>query len=70
MPMGPDVGERVDIDGFGMTVNLTPLLELVPTFTTTFPVVAVGGTVATMALLPHVVIAVAGTPLNVTVLVP
>jgi hypothetical protein len=52
------------------TVKSTPLLAAPPTVTTTFPVVAPAGTVVTIDVEPQPVNAVAGVPLNVTVLVP
>src|SRR5437763_669022 len=55
--------------GGGTTVKVRPLLELVPTVTTTLPVVAPAGTVATMVVFFQLV-AVAVTPLNLTVLPP
>jgi len=50
-------------------VKVTPLLELLPTVTTTLPVVAPAGTVATIVVFFQLV-AVAVTPLNLTVLLP
>jgi hypothetical protein len=38
-----------------VTVKVRPLLTALPTATTTFPVIAVGGTVATIVVLLHVV---------------
>jgi hypothetical protein len=55
--------------GGGTTVKVRPLLELVPTVTTTLPVVAPAGTVATIVVFFQLV-AVAVTPLNFTVLAP
>src|SRR5271170_329398 len=52
-----------------LTVKLTPLLATPPTVTTTFPVVAPVGTVAT-TLVALQLVAVAAVPLNLTVLVP
>jgi len=52
-----------------VTAKLTPLLAAPPTVTTTFPVAAPVGTVAT-TLVALQLVAVAATPLNVTVLVP
>jgi hypothetical protein len=46
------------------------LLATVPTVTTTFPVVAPVGTVATIDVVPQLVMVVAVVPLNVTVLEP
>jgi hypothetical protein len=54
----------------GTTVNEEPLLTTPPTVTTTFPVVAPVGTVATIEVEPQFVTVVAVVPLNVTVLVP
>jgi len=55
--------------GGGVTVKVTPLLATPPTVTTTFPVVAPAGTV-TLILDAAQVVAVASTPLKVTVLLP
>src|SRR6266436_6136139 len=52
-----------------VTVKLTPLLATPPTVTTTLPVVAPAGT-STTTLVALQLVAVAATPLNVTVLVP
>jgi hypothetical protein len=52
-----------------VTVKLTPLLATAPTVTTTFPVLAQVGT-GTMMLVALQLVAVAATPLNLTVLVP
>ena len=41
VPVGPDVGDRLVI--LGVTVQLKPLLDVVPTFTTTSPLVAPAG---------------------------
>ena len=68
-PTAPDVGERLVICGAGTTVKVTPLLALLETVTTTLPVVAPDGTVATM-LVALQLVAVAVVPLNLTVLVP
>jgi len=67
VPAGPDVGEMLVI--VGGTVNCGPLLDAPPTVTTTGPVDAPEGTVATM-LVPLQVETDASTPLNVTVLLP
>jgi hypothetical protein len=56
--------------GVGSTVKLTPLLAFPPTVTTTFPVVAPVGTVATIEVRPQLDIVVAVVPLNFTVLEP
>lgn len=69
VPAGPDVGERPDIDGATTTVKLTPLLEVPPTFTTTFPVVVPEGTGALIEVALQLV-GVAAVPLNLTVLEP
>jgi len=69
VPTAPDVGLRLVIVGVGKTVNVTPLLTTPLTVTTTLPVVAPAGTVATM-LVALQLEAVAVRPLNVTVLVP
>ena len=68
-PTAPDVGERLVILGAGTTVKLTPLLALLETVTTTLPVVAPDGTVATMLVALQLVV-LALVPLNLTVLVP
>jgi hypothetical protein len=68
-PTAPDVGERLVMCGAGTTVKFTPLLDLFETVTTTLPVVAPVGTVATM-LVALQLAAVAVVPLNLTVLVP
>ena len=67
MPAGPDAGEILVI--VGGTVNCRPLLDDPPTVTTTGPVEAPDGTVATMLVLVQVETD-AGKPLNVTVLLP
>jgi hypothetical protein len=68
-PTTPDVGERLLMCGAGTTVKFNPLLDLFETVTTTLPVVAPVGTVATMVVALQLV-AVAVVPLNLTVLVP
>jgi hypothetical protein len=68
-PTGPDVGDRLVIVGVVSTVKLRPLLAMLDTVTTTLPVVAPLGTVATM-LVALQLVAVAVVPLNLTVLVP
>jgi len=68
-PTAPDVGERLLMFGAGTTVKVTPLLALLETVTTTLPVVAPEGTVATM-LVALQLVALALVPLNLTVLVP
>jgi hypothetical protein len=70
VPTSPDVGFRLVMLGAGtVTVKLTPLLATPPTVTTTLPVVAPAGTVATM-LVALQLVGVAAAPLNFTVLVP
>jgi len=66
-PVGPDAGKRATIAG--ATANDTPLLEIPPTVTNTRPVVAPLGAGTTMPVLPQLD-GIAGTPLNVTVLLP
>ncbi|HEX3819915.1 MAG TPA: hypothetical protein VHW45_06270 [Candidatus Sulfotelmatobacter sp.] len=65
--MGPLLGDRLEIAG--VTVKLLPLLAKPPIVTTTFPVVAAGGTVTSIAFATQFV-TFAGVPLNVTVLLP
>ena len=70
VPTGPDVGLRLVMLGRGtVTVNVTPLLAVPPTVTTTLPVVAPVGT-GTAMLVALQLVGIAGVPLNVTVLVP
>jgi hypothetical protein len=69
-PTAPEVGERLVILGAATTVNDTPLLALLPTVTTTLPVVAPVGTVATIDVALQLPMVVAAVPLNFTVLVP
>jgi hypothetical protein len=69
VPTTPEVGERVVIEGGGITVKETPLLAWLPTVTTTLPVVAPLGTGTTIELALQLV-GVAVVPLNLTVLVP
>ena len=63
------MGDRPVMLGVGSTVKAAPLLALPPTVTTTLPVVAPAGTGALMEVALQLV-AVVGTPLKVTVLVP
>ncbi|MGB2636895.1 MAG: hypothetical protein WAM58_23410 [Candidatus Acidiferrum sp.] len=67
VPTAPEVGDKLVM--LGATVKLIPLLAVPSTETTTLPLVALEGTVATIdvGLQP---VAVAAMPLNVTVLVP
>ncbi len=69
-PTAPEVGDKLVMLGSATTVKLTPLLALPPTATTTLPVVAPVGTVATIEIALQLVIVVAVVPLNFTVLVP
>ena len=68
-PTTPEVGLKLVILGAETTVNVTPLLALPPTVTTTFPVVAPEGTGATIEVALQLE-GVARVPLNFTVLVP
>lgn len=69
-PTMPEVGTRVVMPGAAVTVNVTPLLATPPAaFTTTFPVVAVPGTTATMEDALQLLM-VAVLPLNVTLPFP
>src|SRR6266481_2555375 len=70
LPTNPEVGLKLVMLGPGtVTVKFMPLLAAPPTVTTTFPVVAPAGT-STTTLVALQLVAVAATPLNVTVLVP
>jgi hypothetical protein len=65
-PIAPEVAERLVIAGGGVkTVNGIPLLESVPTPTTTLPVVALAGTEVTIDVLLQL-FTMAIIPLNVT----
>jgi hypothetical protein len=68
-PTAPEVGDKLLMLGAETTVKDSPLLDLLDTVTTTFPVVAPLGTVATM-LVALQLVAVAVLPLNLTVLDP
>jgi len=68
-PTAPVVGERLVMLGVPSTVKFTPLLAFPETVTTTFPVVAPEGTVATM-LVEVQLVADAVVPLNAIVLLP
>jgi len=70
VPIGPEVGERLAMLGVGMTVKATPLLARPLTVTTTFPVVAPGGTNAEMLVEDQLVTEKSAVPLSVTVLEP
>jgi hypothetical protein len=67
VPVSPEIGDRDETAG--ATEKVIPLLAAPPTLTTTLPVVAIGGTGTVMLVLLQAV-AVAGTPLNVTVFEP
>jgi len=67
VPTAAEVGERPVMFGVSMTVKGTPMLALPPTVTTTFPVVAPAGTVATIEVVLQLVIVVAVVVLNFTV---
>ena len=69
-PIAPDVGDKLVMLGAETTVNDDPLLATPLTVTTTLPVVAPEGTVATIDIALQLVIVVAAVPLNFTVLVP
>jgi hypothetical protein len=69
-PTAPELGDTLVMLGAATTVNDTPLLAFPPTVTTTFPVVAPVGTVATIDVLLQLPIVVAVVPLNFTVLEP
>jgi len=63
------VTDRLVMLGAGTTVKLIPLLDVPETLTTTLPVVAPDGTVATMVV-EFQLVAAAVVPLNLTVLLP
>ena len=65
-PTAPDAGDRLVMLGTGTTVKLTPLLLAPLAFTTTLPVVAPVGTVATIDVALQLV-TVAVVPLKFTV---
>jgi hypothetical protein len=69
-PAAPDVGDRLVMLGADTTVNDDPLLATLLTVTTTLPVVAPVGTVATIEVALQLPIVVAVVPLNFTVLDP
>jgi hypothetical protein len=69
IPTTPEVGDKLVILGADTTVNDFPLLATLLTVTTTLPVVAPLGTVATIDVALQLVV-VAVVPLNFTVLVP
>jgi hypothetical protein len=69
-PMAPDVGDKLVMLGADTTVNDEPLLATLLTVTTTFPVVAPVGTVATIEVALQLPIVVTAVVLNFTVLEP
>lgn len=69
VPTAPDVGDRLLMLGVPRTVKDFPLLPLPDTVTTTLPVVAPEGTMATM-LVALQLVTDAVLPLNLTVLLP
>jgi hypothetical protein len=69
-PTAPEVGDKLVMLGAATTVNDTPLLATLLTVTTTLPVVAPVGTVATIDVALQLPIVVAVVPLNLTLLVP
>jgi len=69
VPTLPEVTDKLVIFGAGTKVKLTPLLDVPETLTTTLPVVAPDGTVATIVV-EFQLVAVAVVPLNLTVLLP
>jgi len=70
VPTTPEVGERLVMFGGATTVNDLPLLPTPLSATTTLPVPAPAGTVATIDVGLQLVIDVATVVLNFTVLVP
>ena|SRR5229473_999054 len=71
VPTGPDAGLRlVTVGEVDVTVKLAILLVTLETVTSTFPVVAPGGTDTWMLVGPQIVAGAAATPLNLTVLKP
>jgi len=68
--MAPEVGDKLVMLGAATTVKDEPLLATPLTVTTTLPVVAPVGTVATIEVALQLVIAVTAVALNFTVLVP
>jgi hypothetical protein len=69
IPTKPDVGERLMIPGSVVTVKVEPVLATPDTVTTKAPVVAPGGTLATIYVEVQLV-GVTAVPLNATVLDP
>lgn len=67
VPTAPEIGLMLTM--LGMTEKLTPLLATEPTVTTTLPLVAPGGTGATMLVLLQFV-GLVPIPLKVTELPP
>ncbi len=69
VPTGPDVGDRLPIEGVGRTVKVMPFEATPFTVTTRLPVVAPEGTTATIEVALQLE-TVAAVPLNLTVLEP
>lgn len=69
VPAGPEMGDKLEIDGSLRTVNGVPAVLTPPTVKTMFPVVAPVGTGTTMEVLLQLV-GVAKVPLNAIVLLP
>ena len=69
-PTAADVGDKLVMLGAVTTVNGDPALATPLTVTTTLPVVAPPGTVATIEVALQLVMVVAVVVLNCTVLVP
>jgi hypothetical protein len=69
VPAGPDCGDRLLIDGGGVTVNVPATVGTPLIVRTTSPVVAPLGTVTVMLVSLQETAIPASTPLNVTVLV-
>src|SRR5208282_5113305 len=69
VPHSPELGDKLAMVGVGKTVKGRPLLEVPPTVTTTFPLVAPGGTCATIERSLHAT-TLAEVPLKVTLLLP
>lgn len=69
VPMGPEAGAILVMDGGGVTVKVTPLLWTPPAVTMMFPEIALDGTVTSMVFIAQFAVAMVA-PLNVTVLLP
>src|SRR5882757_9289746 len=66
-PTNPDGGDKLVMAGAATTVKPDPMLALPPTVTTTLPVIAPAGTVATIEVVLQLVIVVAVVLVNFTV---